>query len=295
MLPVWAATTQYYLAGAALLVVIGYLDDRRSISIGVKTAGQIGAACCLVFGGGVVIHNMGNLLGLGDIYLGGFAPLFTVFAIVGLINAVNMLDGMDGMVGGVCLALCIPLAWLVYAQGGFAVGAILVFAVAVAGFLLFNLRMGNRHARTFMGDAGSMLLGYTIAWFVIFLSQAPGSDLRPMAVLWIVAVPVMDTFRLIGWRVLTRQSPFSADNTHLHHILVNRGYSVNATVAVASLVTLILSATAFYISTFQFADPILFYGFAAIFLLFFVVTSRVLRMTKRAVPHVESAAELSAE
>lgn len=95
----WSSTTAFYACGAAVLMLIGYLDDRHLIPIGLKAAGQLFAAGLLCIGGQVVIRNMGNLLGLGDIYLSWAAWPFTIFAIVGLINAVNMLDGMDG---GLC-------------------------------------------------------------------------------------------------------------------------------------------------------------------------------------------------
>lgn len=281
VLPEWPPTARYYLAGAAVLTLTGYLDDRHLIPMWCKALGQICAACLLAFGGHVVISSMGNLLGLGDVQLGWFAALFSVFAIVGLINAINMLDGVDGMAGGVGLTIVLVLATQVYFHGGFALGAMLILAAVIIGFLCFNLRWRGHSARTFMGDTGSMLLGYSIAWVVIVLSQKPAATLLPMAVLWIVIVPVMDTFRLMALRVIRRRSPFTPDTKHLHHILVMRGWSINTVVALACLITLFFSAVALLLSTLPVAGPVLFYGFAGLFFLYLAVTARIVRKTRR--------------
>lgn len=280
VLPKWPPAAHYYLAGAALLTLTGVLDDRDLIPMGCKALCQISAACLLVFGGDVVIQSMGNLLGLGDVQLGWFAPLFSVFAIVGLINAINMLDGIDGLAGCVALAIVLVLAIQVYLHVGFALGPLLVLTGVIIGFLYFNLRWRDHGARTFMGDTGSMLLGYSIAWVVIALSQEPVATVLPMAVLWIVIVPVMDTFRLMALRIVRGRSPFAPSTRHLHHILIRHGWQVNAVVAIAFLATLFFSAVALVLSVTPFAEPVLFYGFAGLFFLYVAATARFARKTR---------------
>lgn len=258
-----------YLCGAALLVAAGYIDDRHVVSAPAKGIAQIGAAIVLCVGGNVVIRDMGDLLGQGAIQWGWFAWPFTVFAIVGLINAMNMLDGLDGLAGSVAVAIAIPLLYVALHMGAAAeVGYILVFIGAVVGFLCFNFRHNGRPARTFMGDTGSMLLGYTLAWFVITLSQEPSQGLHPMAVLWLLIVPVMDTFRLMLLRARKRASPFAADKRHLHHLLFKAGMSVNQIVAFAFGLTLVSATIALYLQTLPTPGPVLFYGFAGLFLLY---------------------------
>lgn len=278
----WSFETSCYLGGGALLVFTGYLDDRHLIPIGYKTAAQIAAALLLVWGGHDLIFEMGNLLGLGEIHLGWMIWPFTIFAVVGLINAINMLDGIDGLAGSVTLAIILPLAWISLSAGGILLGPIIVLAAAVCGFLCFNLRWGGYgSARTFMGDTGSMVLGYSLAWFVIVLSQEPVNAVPPMAVLWILIVPVMDTFRIMALRVMRRRSPFAPDTTHLHHILVMRGLPINTVVALAFLITLFFSAVALLLSSLPFPGPVLFYGFAGLFFIYLAVTARMLRRSRR--------------
>lgn len=255
-----------YLSGAALLLTAGYLDDRRRLGTGAKAVMQVTAALLLCFGGDVVIRDMGNLLGTGSIQLGWMAVPFTVFAIVGLVNAMNMLDGMDGFAGSVCLAITLPLIWVAHIVGAADIlGYLVVFAGAVAGFLAFNVRHAGRPARAFMGDTGSMLLGYTLAAFVIVLSQEPVAGMRPMTVLWVLIVPVMDTFRLMMLRAGERTSPFCADNRHLHHLLAQIGWSVNSIVLFACAATVAFSVAALSLQSLPGGDVLLFYGFAGLF------------------------------
>lgn len=263
------ASVLAYLLGILMLALVGIWDDRRGCSPTVRFLVQITAASVLVVFGNVVILDMGNLLGLGSIQLGWMALPFTVFAIVGLTNAINMLDGLDGLAGSVCLTIGLPLVYVAVSSGAEAqLTYILVFMASVAGFLCFNLQYRRRPAHTFMGDTGSMLLGYTLAWLVITLSQEPIAGIRPMSVLWLLIVPVFDTFRLIALRVRDRVSPFSPDSRHLHHLLVRAGWSVNQVVLVGCAATLVSSVIALFVESMPAADPILFYGYACLFFLY---------------------------
>ena len=147
---------------------------------------------------------------------------FTVFVTVGVINSINMSDGLDGLCGNLTMVSLLGLgtaAALWSNSGDFRL--INMLSAAVAGFLLFNQRtIWRTRALVFLGDAGSMLLGFVLAWFTIEICQAPIAAISPAAALWFVAVPVMDTVGVMLRRLLAGLSPFHADSQHLHHLLI---------------------------------------------------------------------------
>ena len=221
-----AAYTSFF-AAAGILVVVGVLDDLHELSSQARFGAQIGAALVMAYWGGVVLHDLGNL-GDGEsvFLLAGWAIVFTVFATVGVINALNMSDGLDGLAGGLSLIALASLAYVADGAGrATECGLLLVLAAAVAGFLLLNLRLpGRRRALVFMGDAGSMFLGFTITWFFISMSQGGQRAMPPVLALWLFMVPLFDTVWLIAWRFSQGRSPTSSDVGHLHHVLQMAGF-----------------------------------------------------------------------
>ena len=215
--PSLTAAEGYGLAGAALLVLVGALDDRYQLGPRVRLLAQVGAGLLLTLGGGVVITDLGDLLGNGPLTLGAWAVPFTLVAVVGLINAFNMVDGIDGLAGGIALLALGSLLLFLPPGSGLALGLVGAMA-ALVPFLVCNLDLGPARSKVFLGDAGSMLLGYLIVWGLIVASQAPGG-LAPVTALWLVAIPLMDTLAVMGRRLRQGRHPFSADRGHLHHYL----------------------------------------------------------------------------
>ena len=187
----------------------------------------------MAYWGGVVLHDLGALgSGGSEFVLASWAIVFTIFATVGVINALNMSDGVDGLAGGLSL---IALLGMVYVADSADLAAertlLLLLAVVVAGFLLFNTRLPwQRRARVFMGDAGSMFLGFAITWFFISLSQGEQRAMAPVAALWLLMIPLFDTVWLILWRSAQGRSPTSSDVGHLHHVLQMTGMGAAASV-----------------------------------------------------------------
>ena len=214
--PHLTAAAGYALAGAALLVVVGALDDRYQLGPRVRLLAQLGAGLLLTLGGGVVIPSVGDLLGTGPLGLGAWAVPFTLVAVVGLINALNMIDGIDGLAAGVTV-IAVGGLW-VYLPAGPLPGLLLATLAALVPYLLCNLELCPRRWKVFLGDAGSMLLGYLIVWGLIEASRAP-NGLAPVTALWLVALPLMDTLGVMGRRLLSGRHPFSPDRGHLHHRL----------------------------------------------------------------------------
>ncbi|MFU8820511.1 MAG: undecaprenyl-phosphate alpha-N-acetylglucosaminyl 1-phosphate transferase [Gammaproteobacteria bacterium] len=216
-----------FLVGAGLLVLVGCIDDRFDIAPNIRLIAQATAALILCLGAGLVVNNLGNLLFFGDIPLGFLAVPFTVLVIISVINAFNMMDGIDGLAGGVALASLVAAGCAAFLFGDGKGGSLATLAIAVVlAFLLFNFPMPfNRPVRTFMGDAGSTLLGFIVVWVCMRLAHGPEAVISPVTALWIAALPIFDLFISFGRRLRKGQSPLQPDSEHFHHILLRAGLS----------------------------------------------------------------------
>lgn len=228
------------IAGMLILMLTGLADDLAEVSAGVRMLIQIGVAALMVYGGGLEARVLGELFGplFGPVGMGWLAGPFTIACVVFMINAINMADGLDGLAGGMAfliLAMLAGVAWLDGLGNGLVTLALLM-AVATLGFLLHNIRLpGRERARAFLGDTGSMVLGYAIAWLAVSIGSHPQAEVYPITIAWIVIVPGMDTLALFFRRLHLGRSPFSPDRAHLHHIVHRCGFSVSSTVHIIHL------------------------------------------------------------
>lgn len=281
-LPDGLSSLRPLVAGAALLVVVGVLDDIHELSSGSRFAVQIVAALLMVWWGGVVLVDLGYLVGDYRVALGIWSTPLTVFAVVGVINALNMIDGVDGLAGSVTLVTVLAVAVLALAAGAvLAVHVLLVLGAAITVFLLFNLRLpGFPRARVFMGDAGSMFLGFVLAWFLVQLSQGETQAFSPATALWLFGLPLIDTVTMMLRRVARGRSPFSADREHFHHVLLLAGFSHEATLAIMVGVAALLASTGIVGQLVGASPWLMFYGFLAVFGGYFFLILRAWRVMR---------------
>lgn len=223
----WSSHHGGLILGAVVLLVTGMLDDRFDLSPGVKFVAQAMAASCLLWGGGPQLVNLGNLLGSGDLGIGVAAVPLTVFAVMGLVNAINFSDGLDGLAGGLALISLTAFALVASLIGQSQTLTLLVACLAaLGGFWVFNMRFHDRlRAMVFMGNAGSMLVGFALAWFSLDLTQGVQPALSPVYALWFLALPLIETVSLIRRRLARGRHPFQAGRDHLHHALLRAGLS----------------------------------------------------------------------
>jgi UDP-GlcNAc:undecaprenyl-phosphate/decaprenyl-phosphate GlcNAc-1-phosphate transferase len=280
MTPHWSLVV-----GMITLLLTGLADDLMDVSARARLLIQIGVGCLMVYGGGLSVNMLGEIFGsaYGPVGLGIFAEPFTVACVVFMINAINMSDGMDGLAGGICLCIFILLAlagWL----GGASAELVLIsllFALATVGFLIHNLRMpGHARATAFLGDAGSMMLGFAIAWLAIAIYSNSGTTIYPVTMAWLLVVPAMDTLALFFRRIRLGRSPFAADRTHLHHIFSRCGYGVPTTVHLIHLLVVVTGL--FGILSWQYGWPewLTFAGVVMVLLGYQVFLSNAHRMLR---------------
>ncbi|HEX7845713.1 MAG TPA: MraY family glycosyltransferase [Chitinophagaceae bacterium] len=209
-----------------VLLALGIMDDLRDLSARYKFVVQIGLAI-LIAVSGIRINSFDGLFGIYELPVSA-QYTFTILAIVGITNAFNLIDGIDGLAGGIGFMSLITLGMFLTLSGD-NITALIAFGLAggMLAFLYFNLNP----ARIFMGDTGSLVLGFVIAVLSIRLVQMnlfvakPILTNAPVFVLGIVLIPVFDTLRVFAIRIWKGKSPFSADKTHIHHLLTTTGFS----------------------------------------------------------------------
>lgn len=252
-----------FLLALFAIIAVGIWDDVSEIRPGLKFAVQIIACAIMIWGGGVALYSVGDLIGWRSIGLSVLGVPLTIFAVVGVVNSINMMDGLDGLAGSLAL---VAFAWfaLVAAHSGLEVQAqaALLLCGAIAGFLLFNLRFPwQRRAQVFLGDAGSLMLGFALGWFAIDLTQGPGRTFPPIAALWILMLPLVDCVSLMARRLRARTSPFVADQRHIHHYLLARGFTPSQTLAILVGTSVAFGAAGYFAWLFKVKEAFLFYPF----------------------------------
>ena len=218
---------QYVIGSLVILFFTGLKDDVFSISPMAKLSAQIAASAIVVIGSGVQISSFFGLAGIYSIpdwlSLG-----VTIFIFVVINNAFNLIDGIDGLAGGLGIISTSFFGWYFYETNHIAL-AILAAALvgALAGFLRFNF---DKNRKIFMGDTGSLLMGFIVSVFVIKFIQINESPVytpnyianAPIIAILVLIIPLFDTLRVFLIRILNGRSPFSPDRNHIHHILIDK-------------------------------------------------------------------------
>ena len=223
------------ITSSVLIAILGFYDDFMEITAFHKYI-------ILLFIIGMTI-NTGTLNDNNIINLNGFLGLyeipywlglsFTAFVYLAVINAINLMDGIDTYLAIFCSLVCILLGLIFLNVGIITYSLICLLIIAsLSVFLRYNI---SKKKKLFIGDAGSLFLGFWIAYFLVkLINLTPGegfykfftkSDNIPVLVVAIINLPVLDTLRVMLVRVLKRKSPFSADRNHIHHIFIDKGYT----------------------------------------------------------------------
>ncbi len=218
----------YFIAAIMIIFFMGIKDDILVLSATKKFIGQLVAAAILIKFGGIQINNMHGFLGMHAIPHTA-SILLTLFTIVVITNSFNLIDGVDGLAGslGLLTSTLFGAYFIATSQWMYA-----VMAFSLAGSLVAFLIYNFSPAKIFMGDTGSLIIGILNAVFVIkFIALAAdpsyGVPLQsaPAIGFAILIVPLFDTLRVVTIRIISRRSPFSPDRNHIHHFLLELGYS----------------------------------------------------------------------
>lgn len=219
---------------SALILFIGTVDDAKELTPLVRMTGHSLVAASMAIVAGVELNSFGALITSQSVGLGLLSIPITVFATVGVINAINMSDGIDGLSGGLVIVTLSFIALLSYSSGQVLQASFCAIMIcSIAAFLSLNFRRPwNKKALIYLGDAGSTMLGFMLAWLLISSTQGVTATFPPVYALWFLAIPLFDTVNLLIKRPLRGRSPFAPGNDHLHHMLLSRGFSVEQAVAI---------------------------------------------------------------
>lgn len=221
---------QYILCSLLIVFLIGAKDDISPISPGKKVVAQLMAASILVLKSDIILRGMYGLLGFhGDLPLVA-AIVLTMFTFMVITNAFNLIDGINGLAGSITALVAATLGCWFYVTDHLEYATI---AFAMVGALLAFLKYNFSPAQIFMGDAGSLIIGMTAGILIIKfidcnheLTSSPYKFKGGLAVaIGIYIIPLFDTIRVFTTRILRGGSPFKADRRHIHHLLIDYGYS----------------------------------------------------------------------
>ena len=235
----WTQVVGLYVGGV-LIAAIGVYDDIKGANAIQKLVVQVGVAVLMYFLD-YRIDAISDPFGEGAIVLGTFALPVTVLWFVGVINAVNLIDGLDGLAGGIGL-ISVTVLFALGVMGGNTIAALFCasLAGALGGFLIFNFNP----ARIFMGDTGSLFLGFVLAAFSISTSSKGSTTIALMVPVLALGLPIIDTFLAIGRRVRKQRPIFSADQDHIHHKLLRAGLTHRQAVLTLYVVAAFLAGAA---------------------------------------------------
>ena len=209
-----------------VLVLTGSLDDRFKLGIFVRVLSEVLVAIAVIELLDLQVAYLGDLVGSGLLRMDPtLAYPFTVISIFGVINAFNMLDGMDGLLAALVILTLSLFHLFTATQPGF---VSLAIAASLCAFLVSNLNLSPLVPKTFLGDAGSKLLGFIVVCLLLAAASAQVGEtklIQPATALFVVAIPLYDMVFTSLRRIIRRGSPFSADRSHIHHLLQDLGFS----------------------------------------------------------------------
>lgn len=233
--------TNLSVVGMTILFFIGIKDDLVGIDPNKKIFFQILPSLILIFFGDLRVDYLYGIFGFYHVN-DFFAVAITCFIFIALINAINLIDGIDGLAASIATLASVTFGGWFLLTNHFAMGCLaFTLAGALLGFLRFNF---SRTSKIFMGNTGSLILGFLLSFFAVrfvnlnttFRFDPTAFFNAPIIAIVVMIVPIFDTLRVFLVRILAGKSPFSADRNHMHHILIDNGLShMGATLVLCSL------------------------------------------------------------
>lgn len=272
-----------YAFSILILVIVGALDDKYDLNFKLRFAVQAVLSVCMMQMANLQLHTIGNVFGIGTVNLGILGYIITVLAVIGAINAFNMVDGIDGLLGGLSIVTFGGLGLMLLHDGQHKLSYLcLVLIVIIFPYILLNLGAFGRKRKVFMGDAGSMVIGFTVIWFLLVASQnGTRPPLRPVTALWLIAVPLLDMAAIMIRRIRRGDSPFKPDREHLHHIFQRLGLNSTQTLVAICTIATLFAAFGIYGEIVNIPEYVMFYLFIGCFVAYTLLLSNVWRITAK--------------
>ena len=258
-----------------IVAAVSFFDDVLELPVWFRFMTLILCSGIVIGVSDLSITSLGNLLGFGEIKLGAiFSPIFTIFCVVGVANAFNWIDGLDGLFS---TQVIIVSSAIFYFSGGNGI-FFAIFLLAFLPYLIMNLSFFGKKNRVFMGDHGSMAIGYTAAWFLI--SAAEFEVISPMTAPWLIALVLLNALRVMFKRALLGVSLYRSDREHIHHFFLDNGYSKGQSLIIVTLISIFLTFIGVMFEINQMTDYISFYFFISAFITWSFLSSNLKKRFK---------------
>ena len=258
-----------------LIVAFMLVDDFIGLRATLRIIFQAAIVLFMILISEEYITNLGNLYGDGDVNLGAIAIPFTIFCVVGLMNAYNMVDGLNGICASFGL---VPLIFLTF-FGSVKYGLLIPIG-AILGFMAYNLGYLGKKRRVFLGDSGSNYIGFIVAFLCITYSQ-DSQIINPVTALWLVAIPLLDCLGVITSRIKKGLMPFTPGRDHLHHKLLDKGFSPKNILYIFIFMSIVLCSVGCLIELFYPNDDYISLGLFILFaILYYALTKNSIDWNK---------------
>ncbi|MEZ9198489.1 UDP-N-acetylglucosamine--undecaprenyl-phosphate N-acetylglucosaminephosphotransferase [Shewanella sp. 10N.286.54.B9] len=272
-----------YIGCSSILIVLGALDDRFDLSFKSRLIVQAGISLAMILVGYKSLHYLGTMFTSDGFTIPTYLSyIVTILAVVGSINAFNMVDGIDGLLGGLASVTFGALGYMFYFVGHLELAHFcLMFVIAIVPYILLNLGIPfGRRFKVFMGDAGSMFIGFTVIWLLIEASQnQQDAVIRPVTALWFIALPLMDMVCIMSRRIKKGQSPFKPDREHLHHICQRVGMSPTISLFFICSLAAFMAFIGIWSELHSVSENVMFVLFLLVFAMYYFAVSHVWRIT----------------
>ena len=271
-----------FMGCGAFLVITGALDDRFHLGVFMRVLSEVLVALVVIELLNLRVGYLGDLLGTGEIRLPpAVAYPFTVIAIFGIVNAFNMLDGIDGLLASLVVTTLLTFHFFTETAPGF---VSLFIGSSLVAFLVSNLKLSPFIPKTFLGDAGSKLLGFIVVCLLLAAAsgQVSGKKLiEPVTALFIVGLPLFDMVFTSMRRVASKKSPLSPDRSHLHHLMQDLGFSNRRSLILIVIISLSITFLGLMLHRAGVPEYYKFLIFLACFALYSVLVSSAWVVARR--------------
>ena len=206
---------EYIIATGSIIILVGFFDDRKNLAPGVKLCLILLPIILLIFEG-YFLKNLGKYEFIGEVSLGKFSYIFTLLAVGLLTNSFNYIDGIDGLLSGISLT---SILFFIFLNNLESFSNILLFFIyGLIINIIFNFLPIKNNYKCFMGDAGSLFLGFFISFMMIYLSTK--KNVHPSYLIWAVWYPVYDFLSVNFFRLAKNKNIFQPDKIHFHHLIL---------------------------------------------------------------------------
>ncbi len=248
------------------LLIFFLIDDHKGLKAIYRFSFQILASIYIIYTTDIYLYNLGDLFGFGNINLGIYAIPFTLFCVVGLMNAFNMIDGINGLCAGFAM---LSLLFIGFYSGLIYDSMLILIIGSMVGFLIFNLRLFGKKRGVFLGDSGSNMIGFWVAWSAIYASQIQSYDANPVTMIWFVAIPLLDCIGLMVSRLYRGVGIASPGRDHIQHKLMNR-FSPEGSLGVILVISLVIGYIGIYLDN-NFSTYTSTYAFITFSIVYFLL------------------------